>query len=489
MSGGRTFAAFIAHDGITLVEYQRDQEWVRAIDQWTDLRPASSIDEAVARLSALLGRTDARKPRLALVIEQFGVMHHLMTLPRTTDAVIEPIVRRELQRVFSATDPVVSFTRSEVPGADPKAAQQIVIAAAPKDTIEALRAITPSTTRIDIATVVPKAMHSLYELGGASREPTAVLVCLESGPHLAFFLDGRLELAIDPAIAVEGDRPTVAMVLDQVERGTVYFRQQFRGAEATRVLLAARDDEYTEIATAVESRITARVKPLFKGAASPEAIVAIGAALEGRHDSPLDLYPHPPTAAQRAKRLVRGPARYVTAAVAVAAIALVWSAVQVVSYASPNRETNRLRQTIAAETPAIAPMRQVAQRRADLAAQASFVRNGIADRAAVTRTLAAIGSNAVDGISFDTVHVQRAGEGWSATIEGTARGATTTQAVYRLDAVLKSIRALHTVSTASLDDFDYPKAPDDSVRATSGPVTIAFHLSFTAHRAPPGDQR
>jgi hypothetical protein len=483
VSGPRTFAALIASGGVTLVEHQRDQDWVRAVGQWTDHRPAASIDEAVARLAALLERTGATKPRLAVVIEQFGVMHHLMTLPRAADAVIAPIVKRELQRVFNANDPVVAFTRGGMPDADSKSPQQVVIAGAPRDTIEALRVLTARGARIEIATVVPKAMHSLYELSGASKEPTAVLVCLDSGPHLAFFLDGRLELAIDPPIVPDGDRPTVEMILDQLERGAVYFRQQFRGAEATRVLLAAREDEYTEIAHAIESRLTARVKPLFKGAASPEAVVAIGAALEGRHRSPLDLFPHPPTPGQRARALVTGPTRYATAAVAAATIAVVWSAAQVYSLVSANRDTARLRETIAAASPAIAPMRAVAQRRADRMAQATFVRDAIADRSSLTSTLAAIGANASDGISFDTVQVQRATDGWTATIEGTARGATTTQAVYGIDALLKNIRALHAVSTASLDDFDYPKAAADSLARAGAPVTIAFHLSFTVKRA------
>jgi hypothetical protein len=483
VSGPRTFAALIAQHGVTLVEHQRDHGWVRAIEQWTDPRPAASIDEAVARLSALLTRTGARRPRLALVIEQFGVVHHIMTLPRAGDDVVEPIVKRELQRAFGANDPVVAFTRGDAPGADPKAPQQVVIAAAPRDTLDALRALAPTGARIEIATVVPKAMHSLYELGGASKEPTAVLVCLQSGPHLAFFLDGRLELAIDPPIALEGDRPTVAMILDQVERGAVYFRQQFRGAEATRVLLAARADEYAEIASAIESRITARVKPLFKGSESPEAVVAIGAALEGRHKSPLDLYPHPLTPRQRVLAHVRGPERYVTAAVAAAAIAFVWSAMQVVPLLSANRETARLRESMTAAAPAIAPMRQVAQRRADLVAQANFARDAIEARGALTRTLSAIAANAPDGISFDTVHVERAGDGWSAVIEGRASGSTTTQAVFSLDALLKDIRALHTVTGAALDDFDYPQPDDDSLPRAGEPVTIAFHLSFTARRA------
>ena len=482
MSRERSFAVFIAHDGVTLVEHQRDQSWVRAVAQWTDLRPAASIDEAVARLSALLTRTGARKPRLSIVIEQFGVMHHLMTLPRTADEIVRPIVKRELQRLFGASDAVVAFTRSATATADDKGPQQIVVAAAPSNTLDALRAIEPEGTRIEIATVVPKAMHALYALHGASGEATAVLVALESGPHLAFFLDGRLELAMDPPIALEGDRPSVEMVLDQLERGAVYFRQQFRGAEASRVLLCAREEEYAQIATAIEARTTARVQPLFKGPSSPEAVIAIGAALEARQKPPLDLYPHPPTATERAAALVHGPMRFVTAAAVAATIAFIWGAWQVASLVSANRATTGFQESIAKQTPATAPMRAVAQRRADLVAQAEFVRAGVGERESLTQTLAAIAANATDGISFDTLHVQRAGDSWATTIEGTARGATTTQAVYGLDALVRSIRGQHGVSAASLDDFDYPKSPNDSLPRAGAPVTIAFHLSFTTRR-------
>lgn len=479
----RTFAALISPHGVTLVEHQRDRDWVRAIGQWTDHRPAVSVDEAITRLTALLDRTGARKPRLAVALEQFGVIHHLMTLPNAADAIIEPIVRRELHRVFNAPDPVIAFTRDDTASVEPGGPRQIMIAGAPPDTVDALRLLESNGARIEIATVVPKAMHSLYELGGASKEPTAVLICLESGPHLAFFLDGRLELAIGPPMAPDGDRPTLAMILDQLERGAVYFREEFGGAEATRVLLAAHEEDYTDIAHAIESRVTARVKPLFKGAASPEAVVAIGAALEAQHRSPLDLFPHRPTAKRRARALVTGPGRYMTTAVAAAAIALVWGATQVYSFAAARRENARLRETIAAALPATTAMRAVAQRRADRVAQAAFVRDRIADRSTLTGTLAAISANASESIALDTVHVRRADDGWSATVEGTAHGASTTQAVFGVDALLKGIRALHTVSVASLDDFAYSQAGADSLRSTTTPVTIAFHLSFTVKRA------
>jgi hypothetical protein len=174
--------------------------------------------------------------------------------------------------------------------------------------------------------------------------------------------------------------------------------------------------------------------------------------------------------------------RYVSAAAIAATIAFVWGAVQVISLVSANRETTRLRESIAEQSAVVAPMRTVAQRRADLVAQAAFIRDGIAERAALTRTLASIAASAGDGISFDTLHVQRAGDGWSTTIQGTARGATTTQAVFGLDALVRSIRGQHGVSSASLDDFDYPKQPGDSLPHAGEPITIAFHLSFTTRR-------
>jgi hypothetical protein len=481
VSGDRAFAAFIAPDGITLVEHHRDRRSARAVDEWTDLRPIASIDEAATRLAAMFSQTGARKPRVAVVIEQFGVMHHTMTLPRASDDIVRPIVERELQRVFGTSDSVVAFTRGDAANRNANGPQQIVIAAAPPATVEALRSLTATGIRVEIITVVPKALHALYESLGASKEPTAVLAALATGPHLAFFRDRRLELAMDPPIAAEG-RPTVAMILDQFERGAVYFRQQFRGAEASRVLLAARDDEYAQVAAAIEERFPARVAPLFEGASSPEAVVAIGAALEARHPAPLDLFPHPLRLRDRASALTRGPMRYVTVAIAAAAIAFIWSAAQVASLVSTNRESDDLRTTIAAEAPVVAPMRGVAQRRADLVSQAAFVRGSIAERASLARTLSAIASSASDAIAFDTLNVQRSADTWSATVEGTARGANTTQAVYALDALLRAIRGQHAVTSASLDDFDYPKSGDDSLPHTGTPVTIAFHLSFTARR-------
>src|ERR1043165_3937534 len=108
------------------------------------------------------------------------------------------------------------------------------------------------------------------------------------------------------------------MIIDQVERGAVYFRQQFRGASATRILLAARAEEYEQLAADLESRLGARVKPLVGGHASPEAVIAMGAVLESQSAAPLDLYPHPPTVGERVTAALKGPNAVMAAATAAA---------------------------------------------------------------------------------------------------------------------------------------------------------------------------
>ena len=490
MSGPRTFGALIAHDGVTLVEYRDERTGFRIVEQWHDGGRSASIDEALARLAALVDALGLRRARIALAVEQFGVLHHLMTLPPADDAVVAPIVKREVQRVFGVADPVVAFSRGalherrEPARADERTApRQVFVAAAPAATVDALRVLASRGIEIEIATVVPKALQSLYEATGGSLEATAVLVCLESGPHLAFFLDGRLELAIDPPIALEGDRPTLAMILDQVERGAVYFRQQFRGATAGRALVAARADEYDAIAAALESRLGTRVKPLFTGVQSPEAVVAMGAVMEARSSAPLDLFPHPPTMSDRIGDALRGPNGLVAGAAAAALLAALWGAQQVRGLSSAQRENQAMRAALAAAVPQLDPLRRVALRRADVVKQAAFVRGTLADRERVTRAVARVSAAASDAIVFDSLRVARGAGKWTVGVLGSARGGSAAQAVNALDSFLKAVRSQPDVVSANLDDFDYPAQAPDSMRHGDVSVTIRFHMSLGVHAA------
>ncbi|HVX37973.1 MAG TPA: hypothetical protein VHB25_00270 [Gemmatimonadaceae bacterium] len=506
MSGGsRAFGALIAHDGVCLVEYETERTGMRVVEQWTDPARAQSIDEALGRLRALIEARGSRQPRVAIAIEQFGVFHHTMTLPGAADDVLLPVVRREVQRVFGVADPVVSFARGgaverrEGARADERTApRQLFIGGAPRAVADALTsAFRGSDIRVEVATVVPKAIHSLYEATGSSLEPTAVLVCLEGGPHLAFFLEGRLELAIDPPIALEGERHPVPMILDQVERGTVYFRQQFRGAQATRLLLAAPADEFEALASTLESRLGVRVKPLFTGASSPAAIVAMGAVLEARHAAPLDLFPHPPTASQRIARALRGPNAIVAAAASAAMLAALWAASQFWALQSTRRESAALEAGVRQGITQVAPIRDVAQRRADAAKQVEFIRASTRERSTLAAELSEVAGALPAAVRLDSILVSRAKDGWATSIEGTAAGETTADAVRALDLFYSAVRGRSDVSDPNLDQFDYAtptavgdtaaKKQADAPPTSGGPVTLQFRMSFTLARVRTSD--
>jgi hypothetical protein len=491
----RSFGALIAHDGVCLVEYRAERTGLRIVEEWMDGGRSSSIDEALDRLLALLASRQFSRAHIALAIEQFGVIHHGMTLPDADDRILRPIIERELQREFGVADSVVMFSRAPVaqrPGqtrdktAAPSGPRHVFIAAAPRAAIDAVRAkLEGHRITVDVVTVVPKAIHSLYEATGGALEPTAVLACLEGGPHLIFFLDGRLELAVDPPIALEGERASVARILDQVERGAVYFRQQFRGAVATRLLLAARPTEYDELAATLEERLNVRVKPLFAGASSPEAVVAMGAVLEAQYEAPLDLYPHPPTFTERVAGKLRGPNAAMAAAGAVAVIAGLWAALQFASLSSVRRENAKLQSQARSSLTSVAPMREIAERRADFATEVAFTRGARSERVELTASLQAIAEELPPGIRFDSLRVSRTPTGWMASIGGQSSGPTAAQAVRSLDSFYQIVRTRRGVTGPILDQLDYPaSASADSVRKAGDPIVIQFHVSFAMARTP-----
>jgi len=496
LSGGpRAFGALLAHDGVCLVEYATERTGMRIVDQWTEPSRSQSIEEALDRLRAMIDARGARQPRVAIAVEQFGVFHHTMTLPGATDDVLQPVIRREVQRVFGVSDPVIAFARGAAnerrePGrADERTApRQLFVAGAPRAVIDALgAAFRGSDIRVEIATVVPKTIHSLYKATGSSPEPTAVLVCLEGGPQLAFFLDGRLELAIDPPIALEGEPPSIPTIIDQFERGAVYFRQQFRGAQATRVLLAAAPTEFDALASALESRMGVHVKPLFAAASTPAAIVAMGAVLEARHGSALDLFPHPPTLGQRMSQALRGPNAVVGATAAAAAIAAIWAVLQVASLASTRNDSAKVETGVRQAIAQVGPSKSVAQRRADVSRQLEFLRATTREHAALAAELSSLAGALPAAVRFDSIAVTRSKAGWAATIVGEAAGETTAQAVRALDQFYGAVRSRSDVASPNLDQFDYAAAKPQSdttaaekqAIAARGPITLQFKMSFT----------
>ncbi len=244
LSRRRGFAALIDQDGVALIEYRHEKDGFRVLGARIETRRFETIEAASDAIIAMLASERAKHAAVAVALQHFGSFYHSMILPEAGDEIIRPIVEREMQRVYDVADPAVVFSRGpsvdrrEAPRRDAtKPPRQVLIAGAPRHVVSGVQArLAAAHVRVDVVTVVPETLRRVYDAVDGSAEPTAMLVCLASGAHLAFFVERRLELAIEPPIALEGERTVdPAVIVDQVERGAVFLRlNKLRGAVATR---------------------------------------------------------------------------------------------------------------------------------------------------------------------------------------------------------------------------------------------------------------
>ncbi|MGH7621829.1 MAG: hypothetical protein ACREMU_05780, partial [Gemmatimonadaceae bacterium] len=318
------------------------------------------------------------------------------------------------------------------------------------------------------------------------------LVCLASGAHVAFFVSGRLELSLEPpsalASALALDPNTI---LEQVERGNVYLKQQFRGAEARRLLLAAPANIQESLATQLEERFGFRVQPLMPRIASPEATVAMGAVLEAESEHPLDIYPHPPTLLERARTALRGTQGLATTAAAAALVAGLWAALQITSVHNSERDVQSLRNQINTSLPALAPLRRVVERRAGYSERLDIAERVRGERAMLAKQLASLASVAPAAIHFDSLTVARTQNGWTVSVAGEAASTSAAESVRALNQFYEALRSGAGVTAPSLDQFDYPvRTTADSSAHREGDVRIQFRVSYNAPaNAPTGGAR
>src|SRR5207247_1892752 len=88
-------------------------------------------------------------------------------------------------------------------------------------------------------TPLPQVIQRLYQQSDGSPKPTACYVELPGGPLIAFFHENQLRLVVEPPI---GGDTSVALqgenLIEHLDRGNLYLRQQFRGVELGRLLIA-----------------------------------------------------------------------------------------------------------------------------------------------------------------------------------------------------------------------------------------------------------
>jgi hypothetical protein len=490
MAQSRGFTALIDQDRVVVLEYSQEKAGFRVIDTRTETRRFATPDSAVDVVIQLLSEMKAKRASLSIVLQHFGSFFHTIVLPPAPDEVIRPIILREVQRSFNITDAAIAYTtagsverRDSARGSGGQVPRQVLIAGAPQGVIEALHArFTKARIHVEGLTVMPEVFRRLYDALDGSTEATAMLVCLANGPHVAFFVNGRLEMAIDPPLALEGEAPLdSAVIVDQLERGAIFLRQQSRGMVATRLLLSAPTADYEGLSSTIETRTGMHVAPLGRAIGSPEMVVAMGAVLAARETDRLDLFPRAPTFDARIRDAVTGPSAITTVVLTAAGIAAFWAAMQFAVFVKTKREVVRVQAQVATALPAVAAMRQSAEGRQRIAGIRSSLAFSQEERRRVGDLLMSLAESAPAGAQLDSFSVVRVGEGWKTTVFGRAAGASGSAAVSAATGMYHHLQQ----RSPNLKDLDFqvssylPREPADSARG-AGADRLLFTVTFVA---------
>ena len=432
MAASRSFAALIDQDSVVVLEYEEEKEGFRLLDTRTTSQRFVSPESAADAVVDLLSAMKAKNAAVSIVLQHFGSFFHTLVLPPADPDHLRQIIQREVQRSFNIADPAIAFAagasveRRDAARAGGQVPRQIFIAGAPRTVMDAIEErFRKARVRVEGLTVVPEVFRRLYDTLDGSTEATAVLICLHNGPHVAFFVNGQLELAIEPPLALEGEAPLdTTVIIDQLERGAIFLRQQARGTVATRLLLSAPASDYESLASTIEARTGMRVAGLGHGIGTPESVVAMGAVLAARGTDRLDLFPRPPAFDERLKTAMTGPGLFTTTLLTAATVAAFWAGMQVLAVWRERSSLERVQAQVERTLPVVANARQSAQGRERIASIRSTLREANIERSSLASLMSRISTATRTGTQLDSLRVTRVPEGLRTTLYCHALGAT-----------------------------------------------------------------
>jgi hypothetical protein len=493
MAPARGFAALIDQDSVIVLEYAQEKGGFRLVDTRASNRRFTTPDTVADALIELLADMKAKKPALSIVLQHFGSFFHTLVMPSAPEEVLRPAILREVQRSFNIMEPAIAFASGpSVERRDPSRAggqvpRQVFIAGAPKTVIETLALrLSRAGIRVDGLTVIPEVFRRLYDALDGSTEATAMLVCLHNGPHVAFFVNGQLELAIEPPLALEGEAPLdSAVIIDQLERGAIFLRQQARGTVATRLLLAAPAPDYENLASIIEARTGMRVAPLGQGIGSPESVVAMGAVLAARVSEKLDIYPRAPAFDQRLRGAMTGPSLLSTTLLTAAAVGVFWSAMQVLTMQRARADVERLQAQVARALPALSTARESVQGRERIAAIRAALQAASLERAAAVQVMSSVAYASQPGTRVDSVTVIRVEAGMRTKLFCIASAATGPAAMSAATSFYRHFRGRPELKDLGFESAYVQRMPAPGETAVAPGEDLRFTISFVS---PVGDR-
>lgn len=478
----RKFAAFAERSGIFVMEYQMVRDRIDILNRNHTLGDFRSARDAGEALASMIRAQDGDGSTVSLTLRGLGSSHHILVLPQAKEELLRPVVAREMQRLYSELeDPVVDFVagelvdrraRSRPEGGTPP--QELLAAAMPRAAVhEMADMLAANDLQIEHVTVLPRVLQRIYAEVAQRDVPTAVLMLLNGGPIFGFFFDRELRLVVEPPAEGESAQVSSQFVIEQLERGNLYLRQQFRGAQISRLLLAAEPAEFGPLSRAVEEGMGLVVERFAPQIGSSPAIAAMGAVLDAQDGKGLNLFPLGETKKKSAERTTRRIA--IASAAVLALVAWWWAGNGVVAALNWRTRVNTLTTALDRRAAPLQPLREIVKKRQEAAQQIGALETVAAERQKLQQMLQALSFASQADVAIESFSARRAPAGWEAGVTGNSSAYVASDAVSSVHRFYRELPQLVNGTSISLDGLTW----SDST-GTSSISRIGFSLRYTA---------
>jgi hypothetical protein len=473
----RLIGAYLCPGGVFGVECAFSAGGVRIDRSFAFPKRLGSINDLAQQFAQALDGIGARRARVSVAVRGFGSAHHVLSLPPASDRLLRPVVEREMRRLEPDL-PTSAFGWITLPGdgnetPESKPQRQLSVGAVPLALVGALEsAVTASGNTLQHVTVVAASIQCIKDEFFADNATAAIVAPLPDGAFIGFAVNGALRLIVEPPLDAAGDDAAeIGALAEELELGVVFLRQQFRGAEISRVALLARRDQYANAESVISARIGVPAARLAIAELDAPGATALGAVLDSRAARPLSVGGQSLTRqGDDAAQLLRLVA---TAALVLAFAVGAWS---VFTAWQVRRTTAALvvaRRQLDQESFGLVPASQTAAQRKLIQDARAAIREVDGDRVELQQAITRIASAAGSPIQLDSLLLDRDTDGWKARLEGRAAGMTNARAVQVLSDFYGALPRQLDVQDLTLETLAYA----DSANANATPQVV-FSISF-----------
>lgn len=484
----KRLAAVLTPTGAHLIRYRRRRGRLEVVRYRGEVTPRAGVEEAAKALAELIEAEGGRGVCVALGLAGFGSCHHLLSLPPAAPELLEPIVHREMRRFYPGLfeeegAPYIDFVAAADPGEGSEGTlRDLLVAGLPRSTVEAVRrALAPLGSVLEHVTVVPAAVANLFDAFVGRTETAALALVADGYSALGFFHEGGLRLFTEPPMR-SGLAGADVVVAEQVDRGALYLRQQFRGARLRAVHLSASPAERPAILTTLQASDDVAVRQLAPGE-EPAALLALGVALNAEDERALNLLPHgmrPPSRSERLTRMVG------SIAAGVVIVAVSWWALMGVRAEAVAAERFRNHQdTLVPRAAAFARIEPVVRERQAHATRSELLHRLIEERERIPELLWPLQA-AGTAVQMQSFNLARTADGWQGRLVGQVESWSSADAAAIVEALQRELARSLPPGAVTLGDLAY--GTDSRGGQPSAGVAVRFRMSLVIPAGEWGDE-